>query len=92
MPVQADSPLPMLRDTDDSVVSIAAALGYQLEEILHLPPETIAKAGEGDETAMRACDEQRFKDGKRTSSEQRPSMGQDMEMAKAEFGAMRWRR
>jgi 2-dehydropantoate 2-reductase len=28
---------------------------------------------------MRACDEQRFKDGKRTSSAQRPSMGQDMQ-------------
>jgi 2-dehydropantoate 2-reductase len=28
---------------------------------------------------MRACDEQRFKDGKLTSSEQRPSMGQDMQ-------------
>ena len=28
---------------------------------------------------MRACDEQRFKDSKRTSSAQRPSMGQDMQ-------------
>jgi 2-dehydropantoate 2-reductase len=28
---------------------------------------------------MHACDEQRFKDGARTSSEQRPSMGQDMQ-------------
>ena len=28
---------------------------------------------------MRACDEQRFKDGKKTASEQRPSMGQDMQ-------------
>jgi 2-dehydropantoate 2-reductase len=55
------------------------ALGYQLEEILHLPPETIARAGEGDAAAMRACDEQRFKDAKRTSSAQRPSMGQDMQ-------------
>ena len=49
------------------------------EEILHLPPETIARAGEGDEAAMRTCDEQRFKDGKHTCSEQRPSMGQDMQ-------------
>ncbi len=46
---------------------------------MHLPPETIARAGEGDAAAMTACDEQRFKDGKRTSSEQRPSMGQDMQ-------------
>ena len=28
---------------------------------------------------MRACDEQRFKDAGRTSAEQRPSMGQDMQ-------------
>ena len=55
------------------------AHGYQLEEILHLPPETIARAGEGDEAAMRACDEQRFTDGKHTASAQRPSMGQDMQ-------------
>ena len=60
-------------------IRVGQAHGYQLEEILHLPPETIARAGEGDEAAMRACDEQRFKDGKHTSSEQRPSMGQDMQ-------------
>src|SRR5256885_844760 len=60
-------------------IRVGQALGYVLEEILHLPPETIARAGEGDEAAMRACDEQRFKDAKLTSSAQRPSMGQDMQ-------------
>src|SRR6202453_4123240 len=60
-------------------IRVGQAHGYQLEEILHLPPETIASAGEGDEMAMRACDEQRLKDRKHTSSEQRPSMGQDMQ-------------
>src|SRR6476646_4577869 len=40
---------------------------------------TVFRAGEVDEAAMRTCDEQRFKDGKRTSSAQRPSMGQDMQ-------------
>ncbi len=59
-------------------IRVGQALGYQLEEILHLPPETIARAGEGDEAAMHACDGQRLKDAKATSSEQRPSMGQDM--------------
>jgi 2-dehydropantoate 2-reductase len=44
-----------------------------------LPPETIARAGEGDEAAARACDEQRFKDSGRTAPGQRPSMGQDMQ-------------
>ncbi len=60
-------------------IRVGLAHGYQLEEILHLPPETIAKAGEGDAEAMRACDEQRFKDSKKTSGAQRPSMGQDMQ-------------
>src|SRR5712672_422188 len=60
-------------------IRVGQAQGYQLEEILHLPPDTIARAGEGDEAAMRVCDEQRFKDGQRTSSAQRPSMGQDMQ-------------
>jgi 2-dehydropantoate 2-reductase len=60
-------------------IRVGQAHGYQLEEILHLPPETIALAGEGDEAATRACDERRLKDINRTSAEQRPSMGQDMQ-------------
>jgi 2-dehydropantoate 2-reductase len=60
-------------------IRVGQALGYQLEEVLHLEPEVIARAGEGDETAMRACDEQRFKDSKRTAGGQKPSMGQDMQ-------------
>jgi 2-dehydropantoate 2-reductase len=60
-------------------IRVGQALGYQLEDILHLPPETIARAGEGDEAAMKACDEQRFKDSGRTAAGQRPSMGQDMQ-------------
>jgi len=59
-------------------IRVGQALGYQLEEIMHLPPEMIARAGEGDEGATRTCDEQRLKDSKATSSEQRPSLGQDM--------------
>ncbi len=60
-------------------IRVGQTLGYQLEEILHLPPETIARAGEGDEAAMRACDKQRFEQSKRTAAKQRPSMGQDMQ-------------
>jgi 2-dehydropantoate 2-reductase len=60
-------------------IRVGQALGYQLEEILHIPPETIARAGEGDNAAMRACDEQRIKDSGRTAAGQRPSMGQDMQ-------------
>src|SRR5436853_2595630 len=60
-------------------IRVGHALGYQLEEILHLPPETIARAGEGDDAAMATCDAQRFKDAGRTAVGQRPSMGQDMQ-------------
>ena len=59
-------------------IRIGQALGYALEEINHLDPEIIAKAGEGDAKAMAAYEERRFKDAGRTSAEQRPSMGQDM--------------
>ena len=59
-------------------IRVGQAQGYALEEILHVPPETIARAGEGDEAAMGVYVEQRFKDAKKTAGEQRPSMGQDM--------------
>jgi 2-dehydropantoate 2-reductase len=60
-------------------IRVGQAHGYQLEEILHIEPETIARAGEGDEAAIRVCDQQRFKDAGRTAAGQKPSMGQDME-------------
>jgi 2-dehydropantoate 2-reductase len=60
-------------------IRVGQALGYELEEILHLPPETIARAGEGDAVAMQTADAQRFKDSGRTAAGQKPSMGQDME-------------
>src|SRR6516165_193116 len=60
-------------------IRVGQALGYELEEILHLPPETIARAGEGDDAANQTCDAQRFKDAARTAAGQRPSMGQDMQ-------------
>ena len=59
-------------------IRVGQALGYQLEDILHLPPETIARAGEGDASASEICDAQRIKDLSYTSGDQRPSMGQDM--------------
>jgi 2-dehydropantoate 2-reductase len=59
-------------------IRVGQALGYELEEVLHLPPETIARAGEGDVEAEKVCDAQRIKDRGKVSSEQRPSMGQDM--------------
>src|SRR5260370_346438 len=58
---------------------IASSITVNLPEPGHIHRGAVERAGEGDGAATRACDEQRFKDGKRTSSEQRPSMGQDMQ-------------
>jgi 2-dehydropantoate 2-reductase len=59
-------------------IRVGQANGYHLEEVFHLPPETIARAGEGDMAAIEVCDAQRLKDSGRTAAEQRPSMAQDM--------------
>jgi 2-dehydropantoate 2-reductase len=60
-------------------IRVGAAQGYRLEEIMHLPPETIARAGEGDEEALKAYDEHRLAEVNRPGGgEHRPSMGQDM--------------
>ncbi|HET6183108.1 MAG TPA: 2-dehydropantoate 2-reductase [Acetobacteraceae bacterium] len=54
------------------------ALGYSLEEILHMDPEVIARAGEGDPEAARAYDDRRLSEVRKGGGEHRPSMGQDM--------------
>lgn len=55
------------------------ALGYALEEIHHLDPEIIARAGEGDPEAKRAYDEHRLAEARKPGGgAHRPSMGQDM--------------
>jgi 2-dehydropantoate 2-reductase len=60
-------------------IRIGQAQGYRLEEIMHLPPETIACAGEGDPEALQTYDERRLAEIDRPGGgEHRPSMGQDM--------------
>ena len=60
-------------------IRVGQALGYQLEEILHIDPEVIAKAGEGDAKARAFYDEHRLAEVKKAGGgEHRPSMGQDM--------------
>jgi 2-dehydropantoate 2-reductase len=76
--LQSDSIRRFSTRLGSEAIRVGQALGYELEEILHLPPETIAKAGEGDLEAEKACDAQRIKDRGKVSAEQRPSMGQDM--------------
>ena len=59
-------------------IRVGEALGYRLEEIFHLAPETIARAGEGDETAFATASDRLLSGRKHLSAEQRPSMAQDV--------------
>ncbi len=60
-------------------IRVGQALGYQLEEIHHIDPEVIARAGEGDAKAIAEYDEHRLKEAKKPGGgAHRPSMGQDM--------------
>jgi 2-dehydropantoate 2-reductase len=60
-------------------IRVGQALGYELEDVHHIDPEIIAKAGEGDPAATREYDEHRLAEVKGSGGgEHRPSMGQDM--------------
>jgi 2-dehydropantoate 2-reductase len=59
-------------------IRVGEALGYELEDILHLPPTTVARAGEGDAAAFAAASDKMLAGSKHLSAEQRPSMGQDV--------------
>jgi 2-dehydropantoate 2-reductase len=60
-------------------IRVGQALGYTLEEIHHIDPEVIARAGEGDPAALREYDEHRLVEAaKPGGGAHRPSMGQDM--------------
>ena len=60
-------------------IRVGQALGYTLEKILHMDPEIIAKAGEGDDAARSTFDETRLTEARKPGGgAHRPSMGQDM--------------
>jgi 2-dehydropantoate 2-reductase len=60
-------------------IRVGQALGYELEEVHHIDPEIIAKAGEGDPAATKEYDAHRLAEvSKSGGGEHRPSMGQDM--------------
>jgi 2-dehydropantoate 2-reductase len=60
-------------------IRVGQKLGHHLEEMFHLDPEIIARAGEGDAEAKRIYDENRLDSiSKPGGGEHRPSMGQDM--------------
>ena len=60
-------------------IRVGQALGYQLEEVHHIDPEIIARAGEGDSKAASEYDEHRLAEANKPGGgAHRPSMGQDM--------------
>lgn len=60
-------------------IRVGQALGYSLEEVLHLDPELIARAGEGDAAARADYDAHRLAEARKPGgAAHRPSMGQDM--------------
>ena len=60
-------------------IRVGFALGYTFDEVSHMDPETLARAGEGDPEAQRTIDEHRLAEaGRAGGGEHRPSMGQDM--------------
>ncbi len=59
-------------------VRVGQALGYQLERMLGMEPETLARAGEGSQDALTEITDILTENAKKRSDEQRPSMAQDM--------------
>jgi 2-dehydropantoate 2-reductase len=60
-------------------IRVGQTLGYTFDEVSHMNPETLARAGEGDAAAEKEIDEHRLAEASRPGGgEHRPSMGQDM--------------
>ena len=59
-------------------IRVGQALGYQLERMLGMDPETLARAGEGSQDALTEIVDTLVTNAKTRSDEQRPSMAQDM--------------
>src|SRR5262249_90867 len=58
-------------------IRVGFALGYTFDEVSHLDPETLARAGEGDPAAQKGIDEHRLAVANTGGGEHRPSTGQD---------------
>jgi 2-dehydropantoate 2-reductase len=59
-------------------VRVGQALGYQLERMLGMEPEKLARAGEGSKDALTEIIDILLEAAKKRSDEQRPSMAQDI--------------
>jgi 2-dehydropantoate 2-reductase len=74
----ADEPRRLSIRLGSEAVRVGQALGYQLERMLGMEPETLARAGEGSSDALAQISEVLVGNAKQRSDEQRPSMAQDM--------------
>jgi 2-dehydropantoate 2-reductase len=59
-------------------VRVGQALGFNLENMLGMEPETLARAGEGSSDALADIENVLIEGAKIRADDQRPSMGQDM--------------
>ena len=59
-------------------VRVGQALGFNLETMLGMAPDTLARAGEGSSDALTEIENILIEGSKGRSDDQRPSMGQDM--------------
>src|SRR5258708_12669772 len=62
-------------------IRVGQALGYTFDEVSHMDPETLARAGEGDAAAQKEIDDHRLAGPQGGGAEHRPSTAQDMAKA-----------
>jgi len=74
----AEGPRDLSIRLGSQAVRVGQALGFQLEKMLGMEPETLARAGEGSVDAKTDIVETLVKNAKTRSDEQRPSMAQDI--------------
>jgi len=74
----AEGPRSLSIRLGSEAIRVGQALGYQLERMLGMDPETLARAGEGRPDALAEIVDTLVTNAKKRSDEQRPSMAQDM--------------
>ncbi len=74
----AEGPRDLSIRLGSQAVRVGQALGFQLEKMLGMEPETLARAGEGSADANAEITDILLRNAKTRSDEQRPSMAQDI--------------
>ncbi len=74
----AEGPRDLSIRLGSQAVRVGQALGFQLEKMLGMEPETLARAGEGSADANAEITGILLRNAKTRSDEQRPSMAQDI--------------